>query len=128
MKRKALRGIGIAAAFAAFTLVLGAQARMNAFFSRDFKDTAYQKAAVDKVLKNWSPPAAKPAVGQKTVLISKIGRDGKLHNLYFHVKTENGPWDDAAGEAVRKSGPFAPLPTSFKEPFLEVHWHFEVQP
>lgn len=100
--------------------------RMSAYFAKGFDDAAYQKAAVDKVLKGWSAPAPLPAPGKKTVVISKIRRDGKLLELYFNLKTGNEAWDAAAEKAVLKAAPFAPVPKSYGSDILEVHWHFEV--
>lgn len=128
----------LAAALAACLLLTGAllaaapakktagKPQMNAYFATGFDDAAYQKQAVDKVLKGWAP-GSRPAPGKLAVLISKIGRDGKLRELYFHVKSENQGWDDAAEAAVHKAAPFPPLPKSYPHDTLEVHWHFEVK-
>jgi protein TonB len=100
--------------------------RMNAYFATGFDDAAYQKQAVDKVLKAWAP-TTQPAAGKLTVLISKIGRDGKLRELYFHKSSDDKAWDGAAEQAVAKAAPFPPLPKSYPHDMLEVHWHFEVK-
>ena len=100
--------------------------RMNAYFATGFDDAAYQKQAVDKVLKAWAP-TSRPAPGKLAVLISKIGRDGKLRELYFHQKSDEAAWDRAAETAVEKAAPFPPLPKSYPHDTLEVHWHFEVK-
>jgi protein TonB len=113
-------------AIAADAAKKGAKPIMNAYFASGFADTAYQQQAVDKVLKVWAPGALPPA-GKLTVLRSKIGRDGKLKELYFHQKTEQKAWDDAAEAAVAKAAPFPPLPAAYPHPTLEVHWHFQAK-
>jgi len=120
----------IAFALCALLLVAAAPAkpapRMNAFFATGFDDAAYQKQAVDKVLKAWAPKG-QPAAGKLTVLISKIGRDGKLRELYVHQESGDKAWDEAAQAAVAKAAPFPPLPAAYPHDTLEVHWHFEVK-
>jgi len=101
-----------------------AQPRMNAYFATGFDDAAYQKQAVDKVLAAWAPKG-QPAAGKIAVLISKIGRDGKLRELYFHQNSGDKAWDDAAEAAVAKAAPFPPLPKPYPHDTVEVHWHFE---
>jgi protein TonB len=106
------------------TLLLPA-GRFNAYFTPAFTDTAYQKEAAAKVLKAWKPVQGAP-VGKKTVLIALIAKDGTLSGLRDHLMTGFKPWDDAAIAAVRKATPFAPLPSAWGFPTMEVHFHFEV--
>ena len=98
--------------------------RFTAYFTPAFTDSAYQKAAADRVLKAWKAPAGAP-VGKKTVLIALIGTDGKLAGLRDHMTTGFKPWDDAAIAAVKAAAPFPPLPKSWGYPTMEVHFHFE---
>lgn len=105
-----------------------AKRTLNSYFPVNFKDAAYQKAALDKVLKAWAVPARFPAVGKKTVVQSTIGRDGKLVGAVTSLKSGVKEWDDAALRAVRKAAPFPPLGTGTREPHIEVHWHFSVAP
>jgi protein TonB len=98
--------------------------RFQAYFTSAFTDAAYQKEAAARVLKAWKPAAGAP-VGKKTVLIAQIAKDGKLASLRDHMTTGFKPWDAAAVLAVRSAAPFAPLPSSWAFPTLEVHFHFE---
>jgi hypothetical protein len=98
--------------------------RFTAYFTPAFTDAAYQKAAADKVLKKWKAPAGAP-VGKRTVLMTKIGKDGSIVSLENNMLTGFKPWDDAAAAAVRAAAPFAPLPKSWSYPSMEVHFHFE---
>lgn len=102
------------------------QPRLNAYFASHFTDLAYQKAALDKVAKAWKPPAPLPAPGRKTVVIAGLGRDGKIIDTRLHMKSGDDAFDAAALAALRGAAPFAPLPKSFTEAGVEVHWHFEV--
>jgi hypothetical protein len=121
--RAVMTGVLMAAVVSA---ALAASARLNGYFAPDFKDAAYQRKAVDKVIKSWKPPAPFPAVGKKTVVISRIARDGALVETRFNLKAGSEGWDDAAMAAVKSAAPFAALPKSYGQPVLEVHWHFEV--
>jgi periplasmic protein TonB len=98
---------------------------MNAYFASDFKDTAYQNAAVQLVLKSWKPSGPLPQPGKKTVVISTIGRDGKLRESRIHLESGKPAFDAAAMAAVRKAV-FQPLPKSYPGTSVEVHWHFNV--
>ena len=108
----------------ALTLLLPG-GRFNAYFTPAFTDTAYQKEAAAKILKAWKPVAGAPA-GKKTVLIALIAKDGSLAGLRDHLMTGYKPWDDEAIAAVKRAAPFAPLPKSWDQPTMEVHFHFEV--
>lgn len=99
---------------------------LNVFFASDFKDAAYQREAFDKVLKAWTPAAPLPPPGKKAVVISTVGRDGKLLDAYFNAMTGNRPFDQEALRAVKSAAPFPPLPKLFPRDTVEVHWHFEV--
>ena len=100
---------------------------LNAYFQQGFKDMAWKKGAIDKVLENWTPDIRDlPATGQKTVLISTIERDGRISGARDHVRSGNASWDKAAVEALRKVGAFDSLPRNWPYARLEVHWHFEV--
>lgn len=98
--------------------------RFQAYFTPAFTDAAYQKAVAAKISKVWKPVAGAP-VGKKTVLIALIGKDGKLEGLRDNMTTGYKPWDDAAVAAVKAAAPFAPLPSTWVYPTLEVHFHFE---
>lgn len=98
--------------------------RFHVYFTPAFTDAAYQKTVAEKISKLWKPVAGAP-VGKKTVLIALIGKDGKLEGLREHMKTGYKPWDDAAAAAVKAAAPFAPLPSTWAYPTLEVHFHFE---
>lgn len=98
--------------------------RLNAYFATGFNDTAWQKGALDKVLKSWKPKGL-PKPGAKTVLISDIGKDGTITGARDHLLTGDAEWDKACAEALKAASPFPPLPKSWPHPSLEVHWHFE---
>ena len=97
----------------------------NAYFPADFKDAAYQQAAVAKVSKNWMVPGSHlPAKGSKTVVQATIVRDGSLGASIVTMTSGSKQWDDAALAAVTKGAPFGPIPGSYPQATIEVHWHF----
>jgi protein TonB len=105
-----------------------AKRTLNAYFPVNFKDAGYQKSALDKVLKLWPKPPKLAAVGQKTVVQTTIGRDGKLIAAIVSMKSGVKEWDDAALAAVKKAAPFGPFPGSVPDAHVEVHWHFAMVP
>src|SRR5262245_1393051 len=102
------------------------QPKMNAYFASDFTDTAYQQAAVNKVLKAWKAAPPWPEGGHKTVVISTIGRDGALLEARQNLSSGLKGFDDAALAAVKGGAPFAPFPKAYTRATIEVHWHFEM--
>lgn len=102
----------------------GAAAKLNVYFARDFTDTAYQKAAFERVARYWKP-AAPPAPGKKAVVIATIARDGRLADAYLNLTSGSKAWDAAALDALKRASPFPALPKSFPRETVEIHWHFE---
>jgi TonB family protein len=116
----------IAAACAAGVVLAatgGGSPRLNAYFTTGFEDAAWQKGAFDKVAKSWTA-ATPPALGKKTVVLSTITRDGKVLEARVDTASGSEAWDKAALEAVKKASPLPPLPKSWPNSSLEVHWHF----
>lgn len=135
MTRRRLLALGVALAVPALVVTAAppaaapAKARqpmLNAYLAPGFSDAAWQKAAFDKVLKNWKPGALPPA-GKKTVIISNVARDGAIVGAREHMASGVPAWDKAAAEAVTKATPFPPLPKSWPHATLEIHWHFETR-
>jgi len=97
---------------------------LQAFFAGDFTDQAYQKKAYDKVASLWRRPPADPKRGAKSVVITTIAKDGKGTPPVLHMKSGSDVWDAAAMQAVKAASPFPPLPVSYPQPAVEVHFHF----
>ena len=97
---------------------------LQVFFASDFTDQAYQKKAYDKVASLWKRPPADPKRGSKTVVITTIAKDGKGTPPMLHMKSGSDVWDAAAMQAVKAASPFPPLPASYAQPGVEVHFHF----
>jgi protein TonB len=97
---------------------------LQAFFASDFTDQAYQKQAYEKVAALWRRPPADPKRGAKAVVITTIAKDGKGTPPLLHMKSGSDAWDAAAMQAVKAASPFPPLPASYAQPGVEVHFHF----
>ena len=97
---------------------------LQVFFASDFTDQAYQKKVYDKVGSLWRRPPADPKRGAKAVVITTIGRDGKGTPPLLHMKSGSDTWDAAAMAAVKAASPFPPLPASYPQSGVEVHFHF----
>jgi periplasmic protein TonB len=97
---------------------------LQAYFAKDFTDQAYQHKAYQKVAGEWKRPASDPKPGSKAVVIATIARDGKAPSPTLHMKSGSEAWDAAALAAVQGAAPFDPLPASYAQPSVEVHFHF----
>lgn len=88
----------------------------------------YMKQLHDQVNKTWStslPDAfSKGARGVATILFD-INRDGSIGNLSLERSSGNDSLDQAAINAIRNSGPFAPLPLTFKGPHIALRTAFQ---
>jgi TonB family protein len=111
------------------SLALGAgpaarKPKVTAYFAPGFTDTAWQKEARDRIVKAWKPVKL-PAPGKKTVVITIVGKDGKIVGARDNMLSGDAAWDKAAFDAVRGASPLPPLPKEWPHGTLEVHWHFE---
>jgi protein TonB len=97
---------------------------LQVYFASDFTDQAYQKKAYDKVAALWRRPPADPKRGSKAVVITTIAKDGKGTPPMLHMKSGSDAWDAAAMAAVKAASPFPPLPASYPQAGVEVHFHF----
>jgi protein TonB len=97
---------------------------LQVFFASDFTDQAYQKKAYDRVASLWKRPPADPKRGAKTVVIVTIAKDGRGTPPLLHMQSGSDAWDAAAMQAVKAASPFPPLPASYAQPGVEVHFHF----
>jgi protein TonB len=100
--------------------------RLNVYFPADFADASYRKDAFERVLSSWKPKGPTPPAGKKTVVIARIGKDGTLVGLEFHLESGQASFDASALDAVKRASPFKPIPKGYPQSSLEVHWHFEV--
>jgi protein TonB len=97
---------------------------LQAYFAKDFTDQAYQHKAYQRVASAWKRPAGDPKPGSKAVVIATIARDGKAGPPTLHMKSGSEAWDAAAMASVKAAAPFEPLPASYPQPSVEVHFHF----
>lgn len=101
---------------------------LNVYFQSTLKDPAYQKLVFQKVAGTWKAPASSPAVGKKCVVQATLSRDGRVMTAVVSMSSGVKAWDKAALDAVESSSPFPPLPASYEQKTLEVHFHVAVVP
>jgi TonB family protein len=128
--RRVFAALAVAAAVVSWITPAGAAsaagaAKLQAYFAKDFTDTAYQQSAFKKVASSWKLPAKAPAIGQKTVVIATVTRDGKVADTRLNMKSGEPAWDESALAAVKQASPFAPFPSKYPNASTEVHFHFE---
>jgi len=120
--------VPIAALLAAAALAAAGTPSLKAYFASDFKDQAYQQKTYSKVAGSWKMPGDLPKTGSKVVVIAVILKDGALGDTKVHLESGSKAWDDAGVAAIKKAAPFGPLPDSYPQPSVEVHFHFEYGP
>jgi TonB family protein len=88
----------------------------------------YMKQLHDQVNKTWStslPEAfSKGARGVATIRFD-INQDGTIGKISLEASSGNDSLDQAAISAIRNSGPFAPLPPTFKGPHIALRSAFQ---
>ena len=119
----------VAVLFLALLCPVGGRAAgvsIKGYFTSAFTDTKYQATMVQKVIAAWKNPSALPPAGKKAVVILQINREGKIAVQRLNMSSGSKAFDEAAQACVRAAAPFAPLPVTFRYPYMEVHYHFEV--
>ena len=101
---------------------------LNVYFQSTLEDAAYQKAVFAKASAAWKAPKVLPAVGKKAVVQAIVAKDGKVTSSHVSMSSGSKAWDDAALAAVKSASPYAPLPSGYRYPTLEVHFHVALVP
>ena len=85
----------------------------------------YYQAVWNKIQTAWVLPGYdKKRKGLEAVVIIKISRTGKILNIKFEKKSGDTALDRSVSRAIKKSAPLPPLPTGFRENFLELGIRF----
>ena len=87
----------------------------------DFR--AYMAALGVKIRANWKPPAE--STNYQIVAQFTIGRDGSVKKIEIQKSSGKNNLDEAAMAAIRSSSPFAPLPSQFRKPTIDVKYTFD---
>jgi colicin import membrane protein len=78
-----------------------------------------------RIKQNWSmPPSLLPEKNISTIIDVKISRSGALEYANFEKRSGNRYFDDSALRAIRKSGPFPPLPSWIRDNSIEIGVRF----
>ncbi len=88
----------------------------------------YIAAAKRRVAPNWNVLFLDPSVRNSQTLHCVISftilRDGTIKNLRVSQSSGNSSFDTSGLRAIQSSVPFAPLPTDWKSPDVDVLWDF----
>ncbi len=76
-----------------------------------------------RIKRNWNPP--KDNASKRSVVIFRIGRDGRLLSIKIVKSSGSVSTDDAAKAAIEMTAPFAPLPVEFEGNSIDVEFTFD---
>jgi|GEM_PF-3883087 len=108
-------------------LVLAAEVSIKVFFSSSFTDTEYQQRIITKVNANWQSSGELAAPGSKAIIVLKCDRNGEVTYQKVYRSSGNRAFDADADSCLQRSAPFPPLPPAYRDPYLEIHFHFLVE-
>ncbi|MFQ6672823.1 MAG: TonB family protein [Candidatus Tectimicrobiota bacterium] len=114
------------------TLVAAASQR-GAALSVDaatFPFTYYLRAVERKISENWDPVVhgILPGETRKVVIAFRILRDGTIEQPVVEQSSRLSYFDQSALRAVLRSVPLPPLPETFPDDSLGIHFGFHYQP
>lgn len=84
---------------------------------------SYMQDLQNKIYSKWHPPRLSES--NRTVLLLKIAKDGKLLAASIFQSSGLKDCDDAALEAVYDASPFKPLPEGFKGKSIDIQFTFD---
>ena len=81
-----------------------------------------------QIQRNWafSEEMVRGRTDLEATIIVKIMRHGEIRDIWFESRSGNAYFDDTVFKAVKKSDPLPPLPESFRGPFYEVGFRFNL--
>jgi colicin import membrane protein len=91
----------------------------------EMQTNEYIGAVWVRVKQNWTiPQSLLPEKNITTIIDVKISRNGTLEYANIEKRSGNRYFDDSALRAVRKSGPFPPLPNWIRDSSIEIGIRF----
>jgi colicin import membrane protein len=81
-----------------------------------------------QIQKNWafSQEMVRGRTDLEATIIVKIMKKGEVRDMWFEKRSGNRYFDDSVFKAVKKSDPLPPLPDSYRGPFYEVGFRFNL--
>jgi protein TonB len=86
---------------------------------------SYYLAAVErKVSENWFSGVSSEAEGRTCIVFFRLRRDGRVADVQIEQSSGNSYFDRSAMRAIRSASPFPPLPKTFTDDYLSIHFTF----
>jgi colicin import membrane protein len=81
-----------------------------------------------QIQRNWafSEEMVRGRTDLEATIIVKIMKKGEIRDIWFESRSGNAYFDDTVFKAVKKSDPLPPLPESYRGPFYEVGFRFNL--
>lgn len=91
---------------------------------REAEIGAYLEQLQQKVRQQWIPGLTQHS--QRTVLHFVVSSEGQVSNLRIVQPSGFSMTDQAAMSAVKRAAPFAPLPTSYSQDYINIQFTFNI--
>ncbi|MEE8484277.1 MAG: TonB family protein [Nitrospinota bacterium] len=97
---------------------------------RKFPYEWYIKVMASKINRNWDTLSINFYTDETlhVTVYFQLDRNGDIKGMKLEQSSANKEIDKSALEAVKRSAPFPPLPSGYKEDILEVHFGFRLEP
>ena len=92
---------------------------------QNLRFSRYYQAIWNKIKNAWIlPHYGNQAKNLEAIVVIRINRDGKILKSYFEKKSGDTRMDNSVLRAIKKADPLPPLPTGFREQYLEIGIRF----
>ncbi len=86
--------------------------------------SAYYNEIWKRIRSLWAIPEGLTSSSLSTVYSIRIGRDGRIVDVWMEDGSGNGAFDDSALRAIRKADPLPPIPDKYKDITMDVGIRF----
>jgi TonB family protein len=86
--------------------------------------SAYYNEIWKRIRSLWAIPEGLNSSSLSTVYSIRIGRDGRIVDVWMENGSGNGAFDDSALRAIKKADPLPPIPDKYKDTTMDVGIRF----
>ena len=86
--------------------------------------SAYYNEIWKRIRSLWAIPEGLTSSNLTTVYSIRVGRDGRIVDVWMESGSGNGGFDDSALRAIKKADPLPPIPDKYKDTTIDVGIRF----